>query len=65
MVRGYPILPKRLHRFMQKDTPSRWSGQSFCRPIFQSGDFYRVGAEIFQVVKKTSVWCQTVTEQAP
>ncbi len=65
MVGRHPILPKRLLRFMQKDCPDHREGVSFCRPIFQSGDFYRVGTEILQVVKESPVWCQSVTEQTP
>lgn len=48
--------------FTQKDIPDRRAGLSFCRPIFGSGDFQGLCAEIMQVEKETPVLGHAVAE---
>lgn len=60
------ILSMGLHLFKAKRLP-RPSGGSVFLParFFGSGDFYRVGAKIFQIVKKSLVFSHSPAKQVP
>lgn len=60
------ILTKWLHPFKRKkEFPTVGRKCIFARFFRTLADFYRLGAEIFQIMKKSSVLGHSVTKQAP
>lgn len=65
-VRSHTFWQRSCTAFMQKDCPDHREGVSFCRPIFRAlPNLYRLGTEVFQIVKKTSVFGHSIAKQIP